>query len=476
MSKLLLLLGVCWICCSGIVYSSCESQEELSPDADSLSEVTYTTSTEIITNPERGFYKHLSCNLGEESPLQPGSVQSLRENGYTLVLRIYYLKNYRDRELDEIALETLEKDMDVLRSSGVKCILRLAYSQSPEEPDAPLSVIQSHLDQLKPWFERNYDVIAVMQAGLIGAWGEWYYTSNNLNTQAAQATVLNKILEVLPGDRMVQVRTPKYKMDYVQNANPLTSEEAFTGTKKSRVGHHNDCFLASTTDYGTYQNVDSEKKYLNIDAQYVPVGGETCPPTDIEPADCVKAQAEMRNLRWTYLNEDYYRGVNDRWVDEGCMDNIRRELGYRFVLRSGAYSPEVSPGHTLTVQLMIENHGYASLFNPRLIELILVHEDSNARFLLRLSEDPRFWKPGVKSELYVTAGIPSDMPMGMYQMYLSLPDPMPGLYGNPDFSIQLANKGSWQKDNGYNSLNMPVRISKTGTTLPYGGDQVFQSE
>jgi pimeloyl-ACP methyl ester carboxylesterase len=42
--------------------------------------------------------------------------------------------------------------------------------------------VVSHLDQLQPILTDNYDVIAFVQAGFIGSWGEWYYTTNNLTT------------------------------------------------------------------------------------------------------------------------------------------------------------------------------------------------------------------------------------------------------------------------------------------------------
>ena len=32
--------------------------------------------------------------------------------------------------------------------------------------------------QLKPVLQKNEDVIFVLQAGFVGAWGEWYYTTH----------------------------------------------------------------------------------------------------------------------------------------------------------------------------------------------------------------------------------------------------------------------------------------------------------
>lgn len=474
MEKFWILVLIYPLMIGGMVTSSCDMLSPSDTDTISLNEVEYVETRDVIINPERGFYKHFSRGLGVDESLNLENIQGIRADGYSLILLVYYLKEYRHKELDNRALGSLEQDMEILRKAGLKCILRFAYSGNPDEPDAPLSTIQMHLDQLQPWFAVNFDVIAVMQAGFIGAWGEWYYTSNKLNNSGAQATVLNKILEVLPDARMVQVRTPTYKMNFVQSKEPGKFADAFNGSTRSRVGHHNDCFLASQNDYGTYENVDVEKAYIHQDALYVPVGGETCPPTDVEPANCSRAIEEMRYLRWTYLNQDYFRGVNDRWIEQGCMDEIRRNLGYRLVLRSGQYSPEISPGHTLDIQLVIENAGYASMFNPRWVELILANDQTEDTWLLRLDEDPRFWKPGEKVTLNVQAGIPPDIVAGNYQLYFNLPDPGEGLYGNPFYSIRLANEGTWQPSTGFNDLKMPIVISDQGATKSYEGNQFFQ--
>ena len=60
-----------------------------------------------------------------------------------------------------------------MREAGVMCVFRFAYTSLETEPDAPLSIIQTHIDQLKPYLAKNADVIAVWQAGFIGSWGEW---------------------------------------------------------------------------------------------------------------------------------------------------------------------------------------------------------------------------------------------------------------------------------------------------------------
>jgi hypothetical protein len=90
--------------------------------------------------------------------------------------------------------------------------------------DATKATMLSHILQLKPLLIANSDIIAVMQAGFIGAWGEWYSTSqaefggygyNQTDLTSAniqhRKDLLNAILNALPSNRAVQVRYPAFK-------------------------------------------------------------------------------------------------------------------------------------------------------------------------------------------------------------------------------------------------------------------------
>ncbi|CAF1108593.1 unnamed protein product [Brachionus calyciflorus] len=78
---------------------------------------------------------------------------------------------------------------------------------------------------------------------------------------------------------MLQIRTPFYKRNLFSNPNAITSSEAYiTSNPRSRVGHHNDCFLASSDDYGTYEDISVEYPFLSSETLYLPMGGETCNP------------------------------------------------------------------------------------------------------------------------------------------------------------------------------------------------------
>ena len=474
MNKIFKLFGAGALMFFGVACTSCD-KEKGGDDTSNLPMelVSYDESSEIIVNPERGFYKATSCEMGVSGALGVSTLKGYRASGYSLIFRYFYLKSFRDKPLTDEALQFFDNDMAAMREAGVKCVLRFAYTSLETEPDAPLSIIQTHIDQLKPYIAKNADVIAVWQAGFIGSWGEWYYTTNNLNNPTARAAVLDKLLEALPENRVVQVRTPQYKQEYLNRTTAINASEAYTASKVARIGHHNDCFMASETDYGTYQNITEDKKYLSQEGLYLPMGGETCPPSGISPADCTKAQDEMRTLRWSYLNSDYYKGVNDRWITQGCMDNIKREMGYRFVLTTGEYTTNVTPGHLLKMVLKVKNAGYTAPFNPRDVELVLRNVADSTVYVLPLDADPRKWKPGVGATIDVEAGLPSDMPLGDYDIYLNLPDPMETLRNNPDFSIQLANKEVWEPKTGYNYLSMRINVTEDEMTPSYSGESVF---
>ena len=246
MKKLFNLLGVGSLMFLGVACASCD-KENGGTDTSNLpmEQVSYDESSEIIVNPERGFYKASSCEMGVSGALNVSTLEGYREDGYSLVFRYFYLKTFRDKPLTDEALQFFDKDMAAMREAGVKCVLRFAYTSAENEPDAPLSIIETHIDQLKPYIAKNADVIAVWQAGFIGSWGEWYYTTNNLYNPTARKAVLDKLLEALPEGRVVQVRTPQYKQEYLNRTTPIQAAEAYTSSNAARIGHHNDCFMAS---------------------------------------------------------------------------------------------------------------------------------------------------------------------------------------------------------------------------------------
>ncbi len=406
-------------------------------------------------NPERGLYRQFTSQA-EVDPLDLSAVKALRDENISLMLRMYYLKTFRDRPLSEKQLEMIRKDFGVMRQAGVKCVLRFAYSQGIGEPDAPIDVVLGHMDQLGPILGDNADVIATAQMGFVGAWGEGHASTNNLAEPENTRLIVNKWLDVLPPQRTVQLRTPRKKWMVLESKTPLMPEEAFTDSPIARIGHHNDCFISSDTDVGTYQDPAAEKKYLGLDTCCVPMGGETCAVTPFAASD--NARAEMENLHFSYLNLGYHPDVLELWRSEGFLDEVKRRLGYRLSLESIRYDPSVYVGDELTLSLTLSNTGFAAPFNPRLVVLILAAEDGSAELMVTLPDNPRTWLPGETITLHTSFPPHSTMTPGKYQLFLALPDPQPRLADRPEYAIRLANPGLWDAATGRHDLGVTIHI------------------
>jgi hypothetical protein len=285
--------------------------------------------------------------------------------------------------------------------------------------------------------------------------------------------VLYALLDALPRKRCVVVRTPDYKRKIFADNEPLTLEEAYSGTKKSRTGAHNDCFLASETDYGTYvgNDIEGDKDYLNQDNRFVPQGGETCNPS--EYSGCENALADLARMHWSVLNKDYHRTVLNGWEDNGCMDQVKRRLGYRFRLLQAELPDSVKPGNEIALSFHLKNDGFASPYNPRNLEIVLRHQDSMQKYYLITEEDPRLWFSGDTTTVEISAGIPADMPKGSYRMFIHLADPESRLHNRPEYSIRLANESVWEDSTGYNDLLYSVIIHMDASGTLYSGDSYF---
>ena len=422
-----------------------------------ITNIQYEESLEIFPNPERGFIHNLDV-YSEGEGLNATQMVLLRNDNVSMVMRFYYLEKFKDQPLSETELSLINNDMKVLRETGLKCVLRFAYTDDMAGTDAPFAIIGQHLDQLKPVFEANKDVIAFVQAGFIGAWGEWHDSSNGLATVENERNVLYKLLSVLPAEIMVQVRTPGAKQQIFSTTAPVDSAIAYTSEMRARVGHHNDCFLAGGTDYGTYtSNIQADKDYISKDALYVPTGGETCPPEGTFPG-CSTAQTEMKLLKWTYLNLDWYQPVLDAWRNSGCFDEFQRNLGYRLVLVNAKYPKQVAVDQDYKMEIGLTNKGYAPLYNYKITSLVFKNKTSGNIYPFELPVDLRDCKPNGLMTIDKSVKL-TGIPQGDYDLYLAITDRSETLKNRIEYAVRLANTNTWDAVSGMNNLMHQVKIT-----------------
>ncbi|MFT3680220.1 MAG: DUF4832 domain-containing protein [Ferruginibacter sp.] len=420
--------------------------------------VTYELSNAIFPNPERGFVRMMDVH-SEGTSLNAAQINTFRNQNVSMLIRFFYLEAFRDKELSAAELTLIQDDLDKIRNAGLKVVLRFAYSDNIGVDDAPLTTVEQHLDQLKPIFESNKDVIAFVQAGFIGAWGEWHSSSNGLATTENETKVLNKLLSVLPAEIMVQVRTPGAKQSIFSTTDAITAAIAYTAEAKARVGHHNDCFLTGGDDYGTYTDILAQKKYISNEALYVPTGGETCPPTPGYDPSCNEGRNEMKLLKWTYLNLDWYQPTVNAWRSSGCFDEFQRNLGYRLALVNAKFPGTATVNGSITPTINIINKGYAPLYHKKDVSLVFKNKTSGTYYEKALAADLRLCKPEVKLSIGEAVSL-SGMPAGEYDLYLRIADKAANLKSKIEYAVQLGNTNVWVTENGgMNNLKQVLKIN-----------------
>lgn len=423
------------------------------PVSPALVSVTFTPTDAEFANPERGFYQATS-NL---DALTAANVSDAYADGYRLLYSRIDLEAYRDTDIPASYLTKLETAFDRARQGGVKLIIRATYNYPRGETeyrdaqDASLSRVLSHLNQLKPLLRDNADVIAFVQAGFIGAWGEWHTSSNGLTSQANRTQIKDALLDAVPPTRFIQFRYPPYIQDWTPTLPSMTSAVS----SPFRVGFHNDCFLASKTDVGTYDDDPvvraNQQRYLDALGDLAPFGGETCNPADDPGATprtaCADILGEGARYNLTYLNDGYYRPLfHNNWTSGGCMAEVRRSMGYRFALVSASHVQSATRGGAFAVSTVVRNTGWARLYNPRPVEVVLRNASTGAlRRIEAANADPRRWLPGTDVTETLNATVPADMPVGVYEVWLALPDAGSRIRPDARYAVRLANKDDMAK-------------------------------
>lgn len=427
--------------------------------------------TTIFRNPERGFTEEVSRKVSVTNPnVVKGNVNSNwgNKNKMTLAVVLYNFNKFKSEDLPDEVLAGFDEDMQVLRDCGLKCVLRFAYTESENDNvDATPEWVKRHLEQLSEHLKANADVIYVLEAGFVGVWGEWYYTANYGNETQHMNANRRKVVDYLfanaPEDRFILFRYPMIKTEYLDDETPLTSDEAFTGTVKARMGCHNDAFLNNWGNDGTYASDDKSddpkvRQYIATETLYVPNGGET----NVESNSLAEkvyddAPEEMATYHWSFCGSSYATQVTGRWRSSGLFDTLNVYMGYRFSLQRGIYQDSVAPAGKMYMNLTMTNIGYAPLYNARTAYLVLKSESKS--YSLPLETDPRRWVPGKRMDIHEVLTLPEDLEEGTYRLYLHLPDQYSSLAADPRYAVRFANEDIWDEETGMNDLGATVIVS-----------------
>lgn len=397
-----------------------------------------------VISPERGLYCALEIHSAN-TQLSAADVKAKLLTGHSLWLLEFYLTEFMSGNISTAYLNRIQDCFDAIRGGGAKAIVRFAYRDNNEHLDQDqepeVNQVLKHVAQIKPILVKNEDVLFVLQAGFIGSWGEWYYTTH-FNKMGDRKSLTDALLDAVPASRQIQLRTPAFKMKMYDLAlnDTITSTTAHDGSLVSRLGGHNDCFGADESDEGTFEG-DATRKYWKAETSYTIMGGETCKVSDF--CLCPATLKDLEDYHWTYLHDGYNRDVLARWERDGCMDEIKARLGYRLVLKDVHYS-SIAAGTPCKVTIRLFNKGFAAPMNPREAWLVWVGSDGKTEKSM-LGVDPRGWQPGYNG--IVSSFTPTS---AKGTLYLELSDPL--LPNYPAYSMALANKGIFDNKTGYNKL------------------------
>ena len=346
-------------------------------------------------------------------------------------------------------------------------------------------------------------MIAYIQAGYLGRWGEWNwdpesgYTKDNaplLDNIAFRKEIIDWVIDEY--DRVgimqhVELRRPVF-------AHEIEQRNLKQGNPPARIGFHNDCFMTTTSDMGTYSNFDDCDPSTNPDCpnfatseeakawaqsftENASFGGETCPevPTGSERwllcSNMTGASSEPASLHMNYLNRDFSEKAVETW-EKGdaqgnvCYDEIRRRLGYRFEVRSVEYTKDVSDGGTFSVAVDVENTGCARLHKPRVAKLVLRNGATPPLEYMFLGGHVSNWAPGTTTTLSVSDSAP---PPGTYSVWLGVPDPdllksedYPGAKINYAVKLATLRDGTnvFRSDTAENDLGVEITVHNEPTT------------
>jgi hypothetical protein len=428
-------------------------------------------SAENIPNPERGFYSQRRSDRMER-------LETLRAQGITLLLVTFDLRDFKERDLTPERLDELRRGLAIAREQGFKVIFRAAYgftSQDYRVDPKDLNRIVHHIAQIGVALTENRDVVCGIQAGMLGPWGEWHGSNHgNPPSLEARRAVLWAWLDGVPAPITVHIRRPMFIRDIFAGEPggfDLTEATAFSGSKLSRVGWHDDSFLVRPTDAGTYAERGwdraRELEWCSRHGRFTPFGGETVHTDKPMPvADMIR---EMELLHATYLNIGYHPRVLQLWREtehhgERTVDHIARRLGYRFVAERLRYSSSVRAGGSLAWELALKNTGFASPHLPRSVAVALLRTSAAARPVQVLAlpdADPRWWGPEAGT-IRVSGRIPlpADLSRGTYQLGLRLADASERLREDGRYAIRLANRDvGFVAEGGWNILADDIQVA-----------------
>ena len=450
------------LCCMIAILSNCvtlsnvKAEEAISYFQESLEE---------LDNPERGFYEP----VGYEMKASGNEILNLKYNLVHLRVGISAFSKAangsEDLPFTQDMLDALDGTLKNVKKNGGSVIIRFAYDDfdGTKNLEPSMDMMLMHINQLESVFEQNKDVIAYVELGLFGPWGEMH--SSEMCTTDNVSVALDAMLKAVPEDITIGVRTPAYyaawaKVERKNLHNDITQK----GTDAYRVGLYNDGYLGSESDLGTFSNRETETTWLSNQARHTFYGGEVVANrAEGEPLNTVAYMSEEAfKTHTTYLNlywndsvidswkEEIYQGEGVRYQGQTGYTYVVNHLGYRYVLRQCQTDSQGRQGESFQLDMKVENVGFANIINAKKASVIL--EGDNKTYEIITDIDVRNWNSKELTEIKKSIVLPDDIATGEYKVYFRISKYGDYTSDNNYQCIQFANDGIWKESIGANQI------------------------
>lgn len=409
--------------------------------------VTFTESSRILKNPNRGFYHIWGFYITDESMDWENVILSKGvDDGFSLELVEINLQEYRDGLISDKGIRNLKELFEGLTKQDKHYVVRFLYDwdgRNMEVEPSNIDIIVGHIKQLKPILQKHADSIFVLQSLLVGDCGEIHDTKF-ADTKSLRI-LASELAAVSTSDTYLAVRTPVQWRKITQTYGNKKLKE--NSPYKNRLGLYNDGMLGNVYDCGTYgdQKRKQAGKYKawtreeEIDFQdnlcrAVPNGGEVVLVNEYNDID--RAICDMEKMHITYINQDHDLQVMEKWRNSTVdtddifdgMDGIsymQARLGYRLVLRK-CQMQHAFWKDKLYIRLDISNSGFAPIYKACDASLIFVPktEDGN-RYSIQVSHHLQELAGGSETDQISTirASVPlSKLSRADYDVYFKLID------------------------------------------------------
>ena len=444
------------------------------------SQAYFEENTETIRNPDRGFYKLIQVKLqknSEDFSKFKDQINDIIKNdpdvsliSFQLNLEEYVSNN---DELPQSKLKEINQYFSIMRENGYQVIFRVVYeSEGNKNPEPDFQTILRHIEELKPVDEENEDIIFVVEAGFLGSYGEWHDGKYD-DDEEKRKEIIDKLLECIPESIQINLRKPSFIREYIGDNKTVTEQNAFSNEKIARLGLHNDGYLASETDLGTYKKLErtAELVWQGKQTTYTIFGGE-CQNKNSTYTNLDNAILDMKQRHCTYLNKTYDREVKEKWKESTYINAnskyngdtgykyVQDHLGYRLIIKNVDISCEHT---TVNINLKLENVGFGNIVRKKQLQIIL--KNDKKQYFIATDIDIRQQLNVNTYNLTIREALPEQISTGEYKVFLKIQEPYQSLKNNSNYCIKLANSGIWNEELGANYIGNIIIPNKESNNI-----------